>query len=420
MVYFFSLAAVLTRVLPRVTSAAYLDYLYRVLRHSPNGRLNQSEDSPYHMILRHLYYDLITMCGILGNGRPQCGPRIAQINISDNCNLDCTICNHSSMAVSGLLDADKVITLADELNSMGTQEIFFHGFGEPGLHPRLPEMIQRVRLQAPQIRQHLITNGTWNSPRLLDAILKGLVHVRFSLHAGDPETWQKIHPRDGLENFRKAGENLLRLTDRADDRMEVLFVICNANHQKIAEMAAFARDHGVKQILFRPMRLFKNRAGEYMNAHLMPNAEEFQEAATAVARVQQELRGRISVQSVPFEQNCFDPTQDRPSSCTFYGTRSCYIGYVLTVIERDGNVWGCLPESSGGKPLGNIHEKSFREIWYGQEYEAFRQQQLFRDKTALDPDGCHSYCQHLDTNMRLNRFRLRRKNGDIDRRGTSR
>jgi len=149
----------------------------------------------------------------------------------------------------------------------------------------------------------------------------------------------------------------------------------------------------------------------------MPNAEEFQEAATAVARCQQELRGRISVQSVPFEQNRFDSAQDRPSSCTFYQSRSCYIGYVLTVIERDGSVWGCLPESSGGKPLGNIHEQSFREIWYGEKYGDFRQQQLFRNKASMEPDGCHSYCQHLDTNLRLNRFSLRRRNRESNPRG---
>ena len=371
------------------------------------------------MKLRHLYYDLITLHGIFWHSRPWCGPRIAQINISDNCNLDCTICNRLSMGVSGLLDAEKVITLVDELYSLGTQEIFFHGFGEPGLHPRLPEMIQHVRRQAPQMRQHLITNGTWDSPRLLDAILDGPVNVRFSLHAGEAETWQRIHPRDDLKNFLQAGENLLHLTGQASDRVEVLYVICNANCQKIAEMVAFASDHGVKRILFRPMRLFENRSGQYMNAHLLPNAEEFQEAATAVARCQHELRGRISVQSVPFDQNYFDPAQGRPSSRAFYLSRRCYIGYVLTVIERDGSVWGCLPESSNGEPLGNIHEKSFREIWYSQKYEAFRQKQLFLDKAALDHAGCHSYCQHLDTNLRLNRFSLRLRRGKSAGRGAS-
>jgi len=363
------------------------------------------------MHLRRLYYDLITILGIFRQGCPCCGPRIAQINISDNCNLDCTICNHACMGVSGLLDAEKVITLVDELDDLGTQEIFYHGFGEPGLHPRLPEMIRHVHEKAPRMRQHIITNGTWDSPRLLGAISEGRVNVRISLHAGDAETWQRIHPRDDLKYFRQAGENLLHLTGRASDRLEVLYVICNANYKKIAEMVAYAADHGVRRILFRPMRLFKDPSGRYMNAHLLPNADQFQEAAAAVAHYRQELRGRISVLSVPFEENSFDAEQGRPSSRSFYLSRSCYIGYLLTVIERDGSVWGCLPESSNGEPLGNIHATPFREIWYGPEYDAFRKRQLFLGKELLDHHGCHSYCQHLDTNVRLNRITRWRSGG---------
>jgi radical SAM protein with 4Fe4S-binding SPASM domain len=122
------------------------------------------------------------------------------------------------------------------------------------------------------------------------------------------------------------------------------------------------------------------------------------------------------VQSVPFEQNTYDPQQERPSSTDFYLSRSCYIGYVLTVIERDGSVWGCLPESSDGLPLGNIHETTFREIWYGDKYMSFRRKQLFLNKADMDHRGCHSYCQHLETNIRLNRIRPWR--GLLSRSGT--
>ncbi len=358
------------------------------------------------MKLRNLYNDVLTLWGINRRCTPWCGPRIAQINISDNCNLNCTICNHSSMGVSGLLPAGKVTSLVDELYGLGTQEVFFHGFGEPGLHPQLPEMLHYAMNSAPGMRTHLITNGTWNSPRLLEAIHAGKVGVRFSLHGGDAETWHRIHPYDDLSYFRQAEQNLRELTGTAPERVEVLFVICKTNCDKIKEMVQFARDHGVRKILFRPMRLFKDRIGQFMNAHLLPDAGEFQEASGIVARFRQELRGKIDVHSVAFEQNSFDQERNRPSSRTFYLSRSCYIGYVLTVIERDGNVWGCLPESSSGEPLGSIHEASFREIWYGRAYEDFRRKQLFLDKSLLDDEGCHTYCQHLDTNIRLNRLRL--------------
>jgi MoaA/NifB/PqqE/SkfB family radical SAM enzyme len=357
------------------------------------------------MNLRSVYFNLATLLGVLRQKAPVCGPRIAQIDISENCNLDCVICNRSSMGVSGLIESRKVLSLVDELYAMGTQEIFFHGFGEPACHPDLPEMIRYIHSRYPKLSQHLITNGTWNSPALRGALVGGQVKTRFSLHAGEEKTWQVLHPQDSVQFFRQAGENLRHLAAHNSSRVEVLFVICNLNYRRIPEMVSYARDHGVKTILFRPMRLFRNRNGQYMNDALLPNAEEFKEAAAAIARLREELRGQMRVLSVPFDEHSYNPELARPSSRMFYLSRSCYIGYALTVIERDGGVWGCLPESSGGRPLGNIFETPFSEIWFGQKYAAFRRSKLFLNKTSLDHHGCHSYCQHLDTNIRLNRIK---------------
>ncbi len=126
-------------------------------------------------------------------------PEIAQINISDNCNLDCAICNRSSMGVGGLLDIDTILALVKELDRMGTQEIYYHGFGEPACHPCLPEMISHVSAHCPRVRQHIVTNGTWDSPELRRVLTAGKVRIRFSLHAGDADTWKRIHPSGRFE-----------------------------------------------------------------------------------------------------------------------------------------------------------------------------------------------------------------------------
>lgn len=315
------------------------------------------------------------------------------------------MCNRSSMNVSGLIDADRLLSLVDELYKLGAQEVFFHGFGEPSCHPRLAEMILHCSAGHPGLRLHLVTNGAWDSRKLDDAIMKGRVHTRFSIHAGDADTWRQIHPRNSMDFFFQTGENLRRLAAFAPNRVEVLYVICNLNYHKIPEMVSYACAHGVKKIHFRPMRLFDDRMGRCMNASLQLGAEQFNQAAAAIARLGHQFRGRIRVHSIPFEQNSFSQDLERPSSRAFYISRSCYIGYVLAVIERDGGVWGCLPESTFGEPFGNIFESSFREIWYGDKYAKFRERQLFLDKGSLDEIGCHSYCQHLDTNLRLNRFK---------------
>jgi radical SAM protein with 4Fe4S-binding SPASM domain len=354
---------------------------------------------------RSLYYDAIIAQAIFRQAPPRFGPRIVQINISDNCNLDCAICNRSSLGVQGLLDSGKINALIDELYSLGTQEIFYHGLGEPACHPQLPQIINNIRTRYPKIRQHLVTNGTWTSPDLLDAILRSRVRTRFSMHAGDPETWQRIHPRDDLKGFEQAGENLRKLTSHAPELIEILYVICNANSRQIPEMISFASSHRVQRALFRPMRLFEDRQGRYMNSSWMPSAEEYREASRTIAQFQKGMRGRLFIESVPFVVNSYEESEGRPATRSFFRNRSCYIGYVLTVIERDGNVWGCMPESSAGIPLGNIHQSSFKEIWHGRKYREFRSNRLLEEKESLDAKDCHSYCQHLETNLRLNWLR---------------
>ena len=96
------------------------------------------------------------------------------------------------------------------------------------------------------------------------------------------------------------------------ENIEVLYVICRANCHAIDRMVDFAKENGVRKILFRPMRLFKNRHGAYMNDSLMPTDQEYQKAAALIAHYQTDLSGRISVQSVPFEQNSYDSRARAP------------------------------------------------------------------------------------------------------------
>ena len=113
----------------------------------------------------------------------------------------------------------------------------------------------------------------------------------------------------------------------------------------------------------------------------------------------------FNIQMAPFYENLYNSNLQRPSSRDYYLQHNCLIGYVLTVIERDGSVWGCVPEATGGISLGNIHKKSLMEIWYSPDYRQFREKQLFYNKQCLDQEGCHSYCQHLDKNRKLNNLR---------------
>jgi MoaA/NifB/PqqE/SkfB family radical SAM enzyme len=371
------------------------------------------------MNLRGACYDGLTVLGVMLQRQPLCGPRIVQVSICDECNLACAMCNRLAMGAGGMMPAATLTRLVSELYPLGMREIFFHGFGEPCLHPQLPEVIQHTRTQAPQAVQHIITNGACMPDPLLRAIRDADVKVRVSAHAGDRATWKAVHPDDDDRVFDRIAENVRRLADGRPDRVEILFVLTNLNCDGVAAMLDLAGATGVRHLLFRPMRLFPDAQGRDMNRHLMLTRGQYERLQAELRSATDRLRGRIDIQAVPFLENRFDDALDRPSSCGYYRHNSCYIGSVLTVIASNGDVWGCVEESSGGVPLGNVHRAAFRDIWWGEPYRAFRERQLFRDKHAMSADGCHSFCQHLGINRKLNnarRFRLRALRDNFDNR----
>lgn len=357
------------------------------------------------MHLRNAWLDALTTLGVVLQRQPLCGPRIVQIGISDECNLACAMCNRLSIGAGGLMPVATATRLVEELYPLGMREVFFHGFGEPCLHPGLPEMIRFTSARAPRVAQHIITNGSWMPDELLAAIRDADVKVRVSAHAGDRATWRAIHPTDDDAWFDHVEGTLRRLVEGRPDRVEVLFVLTNLNGGSVDAMLEFAQACGIRHVLFRPMRLFPDASGQDMNRHLMLSREQYERLAAAMADATVRYRGRLTIQAIPFAENRFDESLGRPSSGDFYRAHSCYIGSVLTVISTNGDVWGCVEESSGGVPLGNIHRESFERIWWGDAYRRFRERQLFLDKSAMSADGCHSFCQHLGINRTLNDVR---------------
>lgn len=52
---------------------------------------------------------------------------------------------------------------------------------------------------------------------------------------------------------------------------------------------------------------------------------------------------------------------------------SCYQPWIRPTIHSDGTVRVCPHHQT---PLGNIKNKSFREIWFGEDYDKFRKNMI--------------------------------------------
>jgi len=224
--------------------------------------------------------------------------------------------------------------------------------------------------------------------------------VRVSLHAGDRETWAALHKRGDPALFDTIERGVSRLAQGNPRLIEVLFVIMNANLDNLPQMMDFALRTGVRRVLFRPMRLFSDFKGGHMNAHLQMNKAQYEEARHIILEYKKRHTD-LEIDLTPFLESAFDEGRGRPSSLDFFEKRACLLGWVMTVINVDGTLVGCLDESFD-RPLGNVFESSLKEIWWSEAYAAFRARGLRIGKGDPSQEGCHTYCQHVAVNRKMN------------------
>ena len=356
------------------------------------------------MNLRALAFDGLSALGLVLGWRPLCGPRVVQLNVSDECNLDCVMCNRSTADVGGFLARGRILELVDELYALGLRELFYHGYGEPMLHPRIADLFATVGSSYPGLRQFVVSNGTCLTEAMVETMTRWRVSARISVHAGDRATWARVNPTSDPRLFTTIARGVESLACSGRSEVELLFVLHRANHDGVDAMFDFAAAAGVPRVLFRPMRLYPGRDGEPMNDHLLLDRTQHEAAVAAISRGRERYRGRLAVDSTPFDVSVYADGLRRPSSFDFFADRPCLLGWVFSLILCDGTVLGCLEESFD-RPLGNVRERSFRDIWWSDAYQAFRSQQQFSDRGGLDATNCLGWCQHLATNRRLDHIK---------------
>lgn len=125
-----------------------------------------------------------------------------RVSLTDRCNLRCTYCMPAEgldwLAKPELLTDDEVVRLVRVgVEQLGITDVRFTG-GEPLLRRGLPSIVEQVAALTPRPRISLTTNGmglTRLAPTLRSA---GLDRVNVSLDTLDPDRFQTLARRDGL------------------------------------------------------------------------------------------------------------------------------------------------------------------------------------------------------------------------------
>jgi len=214
----------------------------------------------------------LSLAGALDGSKAYKGPEIVQIDLTNDCNLNCVGCWCHSEFLGNLklkgeekkrkLSYDMVKKLIEDLHELGTKEIMLSGSGEPFMYPKIMEVISLIKEKG--IKLNIVTNFTLVNKKIIKKLVDlNVDYITISLWAGDAETYVKTHPNQTKKIFERIRENLKYLHSlKKEDNIpyvKIYNVISKFNYDKIKNMLDFALDTLVDYIEFQVIDIIRGK-----------------------------------------------------------------------------------------------------------------------------------------------------------------
>lgn len=134
-------------------------------------------------------------------------PDSIKIEITSKCNYRCPYClSWKSPRKTGHMDKQFLFRILKEAKSIGVREVGLFLLGEPFLVKELAEYIRYAKEEVKIEYVFITTNGSLCSlKRLREVIDAGLDSLKFSINAGNKETYKKMH---GVNKFDTVINNI--------------------------------------------------------------------------------------------------------------------------------------------------------------------------------------------------------------------
>ncbi|HVN53331.1 MAG TPA: radical SAM protein [Anaerolineaceae bacterium] len=306
------------------------------------------------------------------------------------CNLVCRTCMRNTWdEAMGSLSMETFERILDGLRAFDPlPEVFFGGFGEPLAHPAIGEMVAQAK--ALGARVELITNGTLlNDRRSRELVSARLDRLWVSLDGATPEGYSDVRL---AEAFPQVISNLVHYQEVSRELagsiadLGVSFVAMKRNIHELPSLIQLRTQIG---------------ASRYLVTNVLPYAHEHRA----------EMLYNLAISKIPEQESTFSPLIELPridldevtsqsllsvmriyNNVTFEGERLNHTANVCPFIERgsisiawDGELSPCLgllhnyksyfndlERRSRRYTIGNIGERSLKELWEDPAYLDFR------------------------------------------------
>ncbi len=353
--------------------------------------------------LRNLTSGARAMLGILSRRWVLGGPRLVSTNVTGICNTNCVMCiAHSPTMVEARkaedplrpvlpsfpkehMDPAVFETIVRECGKAGTYQFVICGAGEPTLHPEFDRLLDlAVRFG---MLPYVVTNGLGVDEGRAKAWAATPAHFRFSVHAGDLDTWLRVHPAGTPGQSERLSQPTRTLAAGAP-HVTIMHVIQKANFRHVREMIEQARELGARELRFEPVR------GDGPIAQVLLDPDEEAELRRGLVHCL-ELAQRYGIRSnlrACIAHNLYTRGGSQNTQ-QLYQRIPCYAGWIYAAFKRDGTV---IPCGGSKRVMGRVGEQNLRDIWRSPAWRAFRREARALPRRTTPLEGCYCHACYMN------------------------
>lgn len=251
------------------------------------------------------------------------------------CNAQCPNCPYTNSSIRSdyidtpFMSENTFKIIADQCGEYGAW-VRLSGGGEPMLHPKAVELMEYAKKVGAKVG--LITNGSKFTEDSITRLLEAQIDmIEFSVDAADPETYVKVRKGLSWDVLLRNVKHTVELRNKQNSSTKIIASGVNQIGVDIDKVARFWEDI----------------------------VDNFQKRKFLTWGINDSSKSADTMPYLPPEELI---------PCPFIFER-------LNIDSR-GIVMVCGFDIAAKTNLGNIHEKSIKDIWHSKEFEFYRKKHL--------------------------------------------
>lgn len=292
-------------------------------------------------------------------------PFSVSIEPTTACNLRCPECPsglRSFTRATGNLKKDFFSKTLDEL-APDLLYLIFYFQGEPYINPDFLEMVRYAHERG--IYTATSTNGHFlTEENAKKTITSGLDRLIISIDGTTQEVYEAYRKGGHLDKVLEGTRQIIKWKKELKSKTPHVifqFLVVGPNEHQIPEVYALAKELGVDEVKLKTAQIYDYQQG----SPLIPKQDKY-------ARYALQADGTYKIKNPLLNQ--------------------CWKLWHSCVITWNGVVVPCCFDKDAQYPMGDMRQLSFREIWQGPAYQAFRAK-LLKGRKEIDictncTEGC--------------------------------